>query len=179
MTDFLDLLEAFHHWCVSGDGTRFEHCQAWLETKLDLPRDETGWHQLGLRAVDWLTPLPVGWDPHWRILSPRERTLTVEALDYLDAQRPGSVAAALPPSSTDAPEPTPLGDVSAHWSLSDVIECIRREVQRRETQYPIQMQQGLLSAEQALQELGQMKAALTILTSMQNCGQDARQGTLF
>jgi hypothetical protein len=59
------------------------------------------------------------------------------------------------------------------------MDCIRREVQRRETQYPIQLQQGRLSAEQALQELGQMKAALSILTSMRERGQDARQGTLF
>jgi hypothetical protein len=121
----------------------------------------------------------MGWEPHWRILSPRERTLTVEALDYLDARRPGAVAAALPTSPTAAPESTALGDVPVHWSLSDVMDCIRREVQRRESQYPIQMQQGLLSAERALQELGQMKAALSILTSMQERGQDARQGTLF
>jgi hypothetical protein len=52
--------------------------------------------------------------------------------------------------------------VPVHWSLSDVIDCICREVQRRETQYPIEMQQGSLSAERAQQELGQMKAALTI-----------------
>ena len=99
---------------------------------------------------------------------------------FLDeAQRPGAVAAALPPSSTATPEPTPFWDVPVHWSLSDVIDCISREVQRRETQYPIQMQQSLLSAERAQQELGQMKAALQILTSMQDRGQDARQGTLF
>jgi hypothetical protein len=179
MTNFLDLLEAFHHWRVSGDRTRLEHSQAWLETVMAFPHDETGWHQLGTRAVDWLTPLPVGWEPHWCMLSPRERTLTVEALDYLDAYRPGVVAAALPTSPTAAPESTALGDVPVHWSLSDVMDCIRREVQRRESQYPIQMQQGLLSAEQALQELGQMKAALNILTSMQERGQDTRQGTLF
>jgi len=59
------------------------------------------------------------------------------------------------------------------------MDCIRREVQRREAQYPIQKQQGLLSAEQALQELGQMKAAWTLLTSIQERGQNARQGTLF
>lgn len=179
MTHFLDLLEAYHHWCVSGDHTRLEHCQAWLETVVDLPQNETGWHQLGVRAVDWLTPLPLGWAPHWRILSPRERTLTVEALDDLDAQRPGAMAAALPPSRADAPEPTTLGDVPVHWRLSDVIDCLRREVQRRETQYPMQMQQGRLSAERARQELGQMKAALTILMSMPDRGPDARQGTLF
>jgi hypothetical protein len=179
MTHFVDLLEAFHHWCVSGDCARLEHGQLWLETQVDVPREETGWHQLGIRTVDWLTPLPVGWEPHWRILSARERTLTIEALDYLEAQRPGSVAAALPPSPTAGSEPTALGDVPVHWSLSDVMDCIRREVQRRETQYPIQLQQGRLSAEQALQELGQMKAALSILTSMRERGQDARQGTLF
>jgi len=179
MTDFLDLLEAFHHWCVSGDRARLEHGQAWLETVVAMPRDETGWHQLGIRAVDWLTPLPTGWEPHWRILSPRERTLTVDALDYLDTHRPGAVAAALPTSPTAAPESTSLGDVPVHWSLSDVIACIRREVQWREAQYPIQVQQGRLSTEQALQELGQMKAALSILTSMRERGQDARQGTLF
>ena len=179
MTHFLDLLEALHHGCVSGDRTRLAHCQAWLETVVALPRDETGWHQLGAGPVDWLTPLPIGWEPQWRILSPRERTLTVDALEYLDAHRPGAVAAALPPSPTAAPEAPPFWDVPVHWSLSDVMDCIRREVQRRKAQYPIQMQQGLLSAEQALQELGQMKAALTILTSMQERGQDARQGTLF
>jgi hypothetical protein len=65
------------------------------------------------------------------------------------------------------------------WSLSKVIDCIGREVQRRETQYPIQVQQGVLSAEQALQELGQMKAALSILASMRERGLDARPGTLF
>ena len=118
MTHFLDLLEAYHHWCVRGDDTRLEHCQAWLETVVDLPRNEMGWHQLGVRAVDWLTPLPLGWAPHWRLLSPCERTLTVEALDDLDAQRPGAVAAALPPSRAAAPEPTPLGDGSGHWRLS-------------------------------------------------------------
>jgi hypothetical protein len=179
MTDFVDLLDAFHHWCVSGDRTCLEHGQAWLATALALPRDETGWHRLDARAVDWLTPLPAGWDPHWRILSPRERTLTVEALDYLEAQRPGAVAAALPLSPTAVPNLTSLGDVPVRWSLSKVIDCIGREVQRRETQYPIQVQQGVLSAEQALQELGQMKAALSILTSMRERGLDARPGTLF
>jgi hypothetical protein len=74
---------------------------------------------------------------------------------------------------------TSLGDVPVRWSLSKVIDCIGREVQRRETQYPIQVQQGVLSAEQALQELGQMKAALSILTSMRERGLDARPGTLF
>jgi hypothetical protein len=154
MTDFLDLLEAFHHWCVNGDRTRLERCQAWLETVGAFPRDETGWHQLGTGTVDWLTPLPTGWEPHWRMLSPRERTLTVDALEYLDTHRPGAVAAALPPSPTAAPESTALGDVPVHWSLNDVMDCVSREVQRRESQYPIQMQQGLLSAKQALQELG-------------------------
>jgi hypothetical protein len=43
----------------------------------------------------------------------------------------------------------------------------------------MQMQQGRLSAERAQQELGQMKAALTILMSMPDRGPDARQGTLF
>ena len=38
MTDFLDLLEAFHHGCVSGGRTRLAHCQAWLETVVALPR---------------------------------------------------------------------------------------------------------------------------------------------
>jgi hypothetical protein len=60
MTDFVDLLEAFHHWCVRGDRTRLEHGQAWLATVVALPRDETGWHQLGIRAVDWLTPASHG-----------------------------------------------------------------------------------------------------------------------
>ena len=99
-----------------GDRTRLERCQAWLETVVPLPRDETGWHQLGAHPVDWLTSLPMGWAPHWRLLSPRERTLTVEALDDLDGQRPGAVAAALPPSRAAASEPTPLWDVSVHWS---------------------------------------------------------------
>jgi hypothetical protein len=79
-----------------------------------LPRDETGWHQLGARAVDWLTPLPTGWVPYWQNLSPRERTLTVEALDYLDDHRPSAVAAALLTSPTAAPESTALGDVPVH-----------------------------------------------------------------
>jgi hypothetical protein len=52
MTNFLDLLEAFHHWCVSGDRTRLEHGQAWIETVVAMPRDETGWHQLGVRASE-------------------------------------------------------------------------------------------------------------------------------
>jgi hypothetical protein len=107
MTPFLDLLDALHHGCVRGDRTRLEHCQAWLETIVPLPRDETGWHQLGARLVDWLTPLPLGWAPHWRLLSPRERTLTVEALDDLDGQCSGAVAAALPPARAAASEPTP------------------------------------------------------------------------
>jgi len=94
-------------------------------------------------------------------------------------QRPGAVAAALPPSAPTTPKPTPLWDVPVHWSLSDVIDGIHREVQRRESQYPIQMQQGLLSAEQAQQELGQMKAALSLLTSRRERGQEARQGMLF
>jgi len=91
MTDFLDLLEALHHGCVSGDRTRLAHCQAWLETVVALPRNETGWHQLGTGPVDWLTPLPIGWEPQWRIVSPRERTLTVGALEYLDTHPPGAV----------------------------------------------------------------------------------------
>ena len=119
-----------------------------------------------------------GIDLHVRILSPRERTLTVEALEYLDAHRPGTVASALPPSPTTVSRPTPLWDVSVHWSLSDVIDCIRREAHRCEAQYPILMPQGLLSAKQAQQELGQMKAALSLLTSMRERGQDARQGAL-
>lgn len=66
-----------------------------------------------------------------------------------------------------------------HWSLSDVIDCVSREVDRRKTRYPEQVEQGQLPLEQAQQELGQMTAALSILTAMSEQGQDARQGTLF
>lgn len=179
MTDFLDLVEAYHHWCVTGDCTRLEHCQEWLASAVEPPRDETGWQQLGTHAVDWLVPLPMDWEPHWRLLSPRERTLTVEALDYLEAHRPGAVGAALPLSPPLAPEPAALFEVPVHWSLGDVIDCVSREVEQRKTQYPAQVEQGQLPLEQAQQELGQMTAALSILTAMSEQGQDARQGILF
>lgn len=66
-----------------------------------------------------------------------------------------------------------------HWSLGDVVDCVSREVQRREADYPTEVQEGRLPVEQAQQELGQMKAALSSLTVMREQGQDARQGTLF
>ncbi len=47
MTDFLDLLEAYHYWCVNGDSSRLEGCHAWLQTMTAVPSDEMGWHQLG------------------------------------------------------------------------------------------------------------------------------------
>lgn len=201
MAAFLDLLEAFHHWCVTGDGSRLEGCQVWLAALIPVPSNEMGWHRLGTDALDWLIPFPSGWEPHWRILSPRQMSLTVEALEYLEAHRPGAIAAAIAPppqapmpppqaSASPAPVPTPpppppspspsiLSDIPVAWSLTDVINCVSREVQKRETTYPNLVRQGRLSPERARQELGQMKAALHILVEMRDQGRDVRQRTLF
>ena len=199
MTAFLDLLEAYHHWCVSGDCSRLESCKGWLTTLTPAPSDEMGWHRLGTEAIDWLTPFPAEWQPHWRMLSPRQMSLTVEALEYLEAHRPGAIAAAIdrpsqtlrpspqqpvplsptPTSQGRVPSPPVLSGVSTHWSLSDVISCVNREVQKREAAYPQLVQQGRLSQDRARQELGQMQAALEILMAMRDKGQDARQQALF
>ena len=180
MTDFLNLLEAYHHWCVNGGRTRLESCRAWLAHLTPVPTDDVGWHRLGTDAMEWLSPLSVGWESNWRVLSPREMTLTVEALEYLEARRPGAIAAALPQVDT-APKSSPplLADVHQNWGLTDVLACVEREVARRQADYPRRVQQGRLSVDQARQELGQMQAAASILRSMQAKGQDARQQTLF
>jgi hypothetical protein len=59
------------------------------------------------------------------------------------------------------------------------MECLRQEGQWRETKPPIQLQQGLLSAEPAQPECGQMTVALRLVTSMRECGQEPRQGAWF
>jgi len=87
MTDFLDLLEAYHHWCVNGDRSRLETCKGWLTTLTNVPNDDMGWHRLGTSALDWLVPFPSEWQSHWRLLSSRQMSLTVEALEYLDRIR--------------------------------------------------------------------------------------------
>lgn len=204
MTAFLDLLEAYHHWCVRGDRSRLEGCEAWLTTLTPVPDDEMGWHRLGTGAMDWLVPFPSDWEPHWRMLSPRQMSLTVEALEYLEGHRPGAIAATpqapVPPPQTPAPPSQPfvppyqasapsppapkprssiLGDAPVAWSLTDVINCVSREVQKREATYPKLVSQGRLSLERARQEVGQMKAALEILMEMRDQGQDARQRNLF
>ena len=180
MTEFLDLLEAYHHWCVKGDSTRLKDCGPWLSTLTRVPTDEAGWHCLGTDAIDWLVPLPAAWEPNWPILSPREMTLTVEALDYLETRRSGAIAAALSLAhESPSPESPWFESVPVNWSLGDVLACVEREVARREAAYPGAVGQGRLTTEQARLELGQMKAAAMILRSMQDKGQDARQGTLF
>lgn len=208
MTDFLDLLEAYHHWCVKEDCSRLEACQAWLQTLTTVPSDEMGWHRLGTGALDWLVPFPPDWEPPWRMLSARQMSLTVEALEYLEAHRPGAIAAAIalpppaaaPPSPISLPPspiaiespPTPiksppaseqvpsiLSDVPVHWGLTDVINCVSREAQKREAIYPKLVSEGRLSPDRARQELGQMKAALQILLEMRDKGEDARQRALF
>lgn len=223
MTALLDLLEAYHQWCVTGDGSRLESCQEWLMLITTVPTDEMGWHLLGTGAMDWFTPFPSGWEPHWRILSARHMSLTVEALEYLETHRPGAIAAAInppppaPPSPPPLPKPSPppapmtpplpapasrpqvsapspppvppppvpmqvpsiMSDIPLAWNLTDVINCVSREVQKREATYPNLVSQGRLSPERARQELGQMRAALQILVEMREHGQDARQRTLF
>lgn len=207
MTEFLDLLEAYHHWCVNSDLSRLQGCQAWLETMTAVPTDEMGWHELGTVAVDWLVPFPPRWEPHWRLLSARQMTLTVEALEYLEAHRPGAIAAAItppqapvrpasvavPPShipiqspqaSVQSPQPPAqpasiLSNVPVHWGLTDVIDCVSREVQKRAATYPKLVSEGRLLPDRARQELGQMKAALQILMEMRDKGEDARQRPLF
>lgn len=180
MTEFLDLLEAYHHWCVSGNRTRLERCREWLAADIPVPTNEMEWHRLGTQAINWLVPLPAGWEPNWHMLSPREMTLTVDALDYLETRRPGAIAGAF--SQEDAP-PVPvsplLQDVPSNWSLSDVLACVEREVARREADYPREVQQGRLPADRARQEVGQMKAAAIILKAMADKGLDSRQETLF
>lgn len=187
MTAFLDLLEAFHHWCVSEDTTRLEGLHEALGALVPTPASPMDWYQLGTGALGGLTMCPGDWEPHWRILSAHERSLTVDALEYLEARRPGAIAAAieqpsaapLQASAPPVPKPIGLSDVPVHWSLSDVINCVSREVQKRETTYPHLVQQGRLSPSRARQELGQMKAALEILLAMRDKGQDARQQSLF
>ena len=106
--------------------------------------------------------------------------LTVEALEVLEAHRPGAIAAALT-QIDPSPEPALdwVQDLPLNWSLSDVLGCVEREVTRREADYRQQVDLGRLSPERARQELGQMNAAASILRSMEANGQDARQGFLF
>lgn len=179
VTAFLDLLWAYHQWCVRDDRKPLADCASWLMRHTPVPRDDAGWRRLGVEPVHWLDPLPDGWAPHWRILSPRERTLTVEALDYLEARRPGAIAAALPPVVAPPSPSSVLQNVPQNWSLSDVLGCIEREAARRQEAYPEAVKEGRLSAERARQELGQMKAAASILKSLQARGDDARQQRLF
>ena len=66
-----------------------------IATQTTVPHDIPGWHRLGTDALDWLDALPADWEPHWRILSPRLTSLTVEALEFLEAHRPGAIVAAI------------------------------------------------------------------------------------
>lgn len=84
-----------------------------------------------------------------------------------------------PLPATFKPPPSILSAVPVHWGLTDVINCVSREVQKREATYPSLVSQGRLSIDRAKQEIGQMKAALHILIEMRDKGQDARQRNLF
>ena len=113
---------------------------------------------------DWgFATLPPGWDPAWRILSRHERTLTVEALDYLEQHAPGAIAAALPEppmvhaSQADSPS---LPDIREDGSLDEMIGCMEREIQRREQAFRGDAREAHLTPHDAAQEWGQMRAIL-------------------
>ena len=90
---------------------------------------------------------------------PQEITLPPEALSYLETQRPGVMAAALPvPSApvplpaTALPERVETPDAPAHWNLTDLLTCVIREIRRREHVYPELVQQQRMTPAQAEQK---------------------------
>ena len=183
MDNFLDLLEAFHWFCVRHDVGRLETCEMWLVPMVRTPNSAHGWRAFGTQALDWLKPQPPGWDPNWRILSAHERTLTVEALEYLEAQRPGAISAALPSAAAGpgvfAPLAAVIPNIHEDWGLDEVVKCLVRELERREAKYPGIVKAGRLSAERAGQEIGQMRAALRLAQNVLEQSRSERQRSLF
>ena len=165
MEPFVNLLNRLHRWCCSDDALP-ETPDNWFSVcGLDPPGNLDEWLRLGRTPVgEWgLATLPPDWDPAWRILSRQERTLTVEALDYLDRHAPGAIAAALPRlpvvplSQPDSPS---LPDMREDWSLDEMIRCVEREIQRREQAFSLDAREAHLTSHDAAQELGQMRAVL-------------------
>ena len=192
-TQFLDLVEGLHRWCVAGQDAilpgLLSQAQVWLAPQLQpTPASNTDWLALWRSPLQdwWPMPLPAAWEASWRLLSRREATLTAEALTYLDAHRPGATAVGRPaaphvaPLSSGAstpPEATPAG--LPRWSLDDLVMCVTREVRRREQAYPHLVQQQRLTSAQAEQELSQMRAVLAYLLTRLREGTLPQQQVLF
>lgn len=204
---FFDMLEGLHRWCVMGQGQTYPsqllQVQSWLNEHLPSPPEtEADWLEQWRTPVSdwWPMTLPADWESAWRLLSRQEATLTVEALMYLDAHRPGVPAAMLalpvaPARSTASSlampempslrdwlddEPT-LPDVepSARWNMQDLVMCVAREVARRERVYPQLIHQRRLSPDEAEQELSQMRSLRAYLLAKLKAGDMPQQQVLF
>ena len=165
MEPFVNLLNRLHRWCCSDDALPETPDDWFAVSSLEPPGDLDDWLRLGRKPVgEWgLATLPPDWDPSWRILSRQERTLTVEALDYLNQYAPGAVAAALPRSPVvplSQPDSPSLPNIREDWSLDEMIRCVEREVQRREQAFRGDGREAHLTPPDAAQELSQMRAVL-------------------
>lgn len=192
-TQFLDLVEGLHRWCVAGQGTTLPgllaQAQAWLAPQLQpTPASAADWLTLWRTPLEewWPCPLPAAWEAPWRLLSRREATLTAEALIYLETHRPEAVAAGQPSTPHGAPLPSAAPEtrvaspnISPRWGLDDLVMCVTREVRRREQAYPQLVQQQRLTPEQAERELSQMRAVLTYLLTRLRQGTPPQQQVLF
>ena len=206
-TYFFDMLEGLHRWCVMGQGQTYPsqllQVQSWLNEHLpSSPETEADWlQQWRIPVADWWPmTLPANWAPEWRLLSRQEATLTVEALMYLDAHRPGVPAAMLamplPPLSA-APASLPMSEASslrdwlddepiltgvetpARWNMQDLVMCVAREVARRERVYPQLIHQRRLSPDEAELELSQMRSLRAYLLAKLKAGDMPQQQVLF
>lgn len=196
-TYFFDMLEGLHRWCVMGQDPAYPaqlaQVQSWLSKQLPSPPETAAdwlqqWHTPV--AAWWPMSLPEDWEPHWRLLSRRECTLTAEALMYLDQHRPGVAAAMLPPSPSpsvapvsspstlSADEPAPPAS-PPRWNLQDLVTCVTREVARRERLYPHLVHQKKLSPEEVELELSQMRSVRAYLLARLQAGDLPQQQILF
>ncbi len=190
---FLDLVEGLHRWCVSGQvptlPALLSQAQVWLVPQLQpAPATTAAWLVLWRTPLGgwWPTALPAEWETEWRLLSRQETTLTPEALSYLETQRPGVMAAALPVPSpptplpaTALPERVETPEAPAHWNLADLVTCVIREIRRREQVYPELVHQQRMTPAQAEQELHQMRAVQTYLLANLRQGTPPQQQDLF